>query len=229
MKKKTYSEDSDNEFEVDEPEELQENSDDEWAPAKGPNKRGSTGGKRGAPAKKKKRDSDDEEDEDVKGKKKGAKAKTPAKGKAKAKSKNRDEDEDEDDLNEEELEDEELDDEEVDEEEEDDEEETVNDGNVKTPKEFSSGAFVVLKSDFSNTDDPPIWKIDGKALLQKYIPYEQDGKTLYKNTSVYSGWNSNSKDKYYAATVVFKQQTRKEHVVEFQRDLIQKEDIPSAE
>lgn len=50
---------------------------------------------------------------------------------------------------------------------------------------FQSGAFVVLKSDFLNsTTDPPIWKIDGKALLQKYIPFVQDGKTLYKNTSV---------------------------------------------
>lgn len=34
--------------------------------------------------------------------------------------------------------------------------------------------------------NPPVWKIDGKALLQKYIPFTQDGKTLYKNTSVVS-------------------------------------------
>lgn len=33
MKKKNYDEDSENEFEVDEPEELQEDSDQEWAPA----------------------------------------------------------------------------------------------------------------------------------------------------------------------------------------------------
>lgn len=32
MKKKNYDEDSDNEFDVDEPEELQEHSDEEWAP-----------------------------------------------------------------------------------------------------------------------------------------------------------------------------------------------------
>ncbi len=38
----------------------------------------------------------------------------------------------------------------------------------------------------------------------------------------YSGWTINNKDSYYPATVVFKQQTRKEHIVEFQRDLIQK-------
>jgi hypothetical protein len=51
---------------------------------------------------------------------------------------------------------------------------------------FQSGAFVVLKTDFQNGGDPPIWKIDGKALLQKYVPFEQDGKTLYKNTSTVS-------------------------------------------
>jgi len=51
---------------------------------------------------------------------------------------------------------------------------------------LQSGAFVVLKTDFQNGGDPPIWKIDGKALLQKYVPFEQDGKTLYKNTSTVS-------------------------------------------
>lgn len=52
---------------------------------------------------------------------------------------------------------------------------------------LQSGAFIVLKTEADKeTDDPPLWKIDGKALLQKYIPFEQDGKTLYKNTSVVS-------------------------------------------
>lgn len=94
--------------------------------------------------------------------------------------------------------------------------------NVRVSKDFTSGAFVVLKTDFINstTDPPPIWKIDGKALLQKYVPFFQDGKTLYKNTSVYSGWTINNKDSYYPITVIFKQQSRKEHVVEFQRDLV---------
>lgn len=92
---------------------------------------------------------------------------------------------------------------------------------VKASKDFTSGAFVVLKNDFINSaTDPPIWKIDGKALLQKYVPFVQDGKTLYKNTSVYSGWTINNKDSYYPITVIFKQQSRKEHVVEFQRDLV---------
>lgn len=232
MKKKNYDEDSDNEFDVDEPEELQEHSDEEWAPQKkGVSKRQSTG-KRGAPKKKKKGSSEEEEDEEEAPKKKkpATKPKTPAKGKAKGRGKSKEEEDEEEDLNEEEVEDEELDDEEEEEEDEEEEEENnTTDGNIKTPKEYSNGAFVVLKTDFNNTDDPPIWRIDGKSLLQKYVPFEQDGKMLYKNTSVYSGWTLNNKDQYYPATVVFKQQTRKEHIVEFQRDLIQKEEVPAAE
>jgi len=97
---------------------------------------------------------------------------------------------------------------------------------IKLNKDFTSGAFVVLKTDAENCDvDPPLWKIDGKALLQKYVPFEQDGKTLYKNTSVYSGWTLSNKDNYHAVSVIFKQQTRKEHIVEFHRDQL-KQDQP---
>jgi len=93
-----------------------------------------------------------------------------------------------------------------------------------TEKEFTSGAFVVLKTDFQNGGDPPIWKIDGKALLQKYVPFEQDGKTLYKNTSTYSGWSANNKEMYYPAPIVFKMQNRKETIVEFLKDAIKEDD-----
>uniref|UniRef100_A0A1B6L7U3 Uncharacterized protein n=1 Tax=Graphocephala atropunctata TaxID=36148 RepID=A0A1B6L7U3_9HEMI len=102
---------------------------------------------------------------------------------------------------------------------------TVSPNVVKVNKDFTSGAFVVLKSDATNLEaDPPLWKIDGKALLQKYIPFQQDGKTLYKNTSVYSGWTINNKDNYFPVSVIFKQQTRKEHIVEFHRDQIKQGD-----
>ncbi|XP_066992001.2 uncharacterized protein [Anabrus simplex] len=95
---------------------------------------------------------------------------------------------------------------------------------VPIEKEFTSGAFVVLKTDFQNGGDPPIWKIDGKALLQKYMPFEQDGKTLYKNTSTYSGWSINNKELYYPAPIVFKMQNRKETIVEFLKDSIKEDD-----
>lgn len=34
--------------------------------------------------------------------------------------------------------------------------------------------------------NPPIWKIDGKELLQKYISFNQNDKILYKNTRIVS-------------------------------------------
>lgn len=156
MKKKNYDDESDDEFNVDEPEELQEHSDEEWAPQvcvlpaqllrksvlnisfmvvnwfqqKGANKRQSTG-KRGAAKKKKKGSSEEEDDEEEtpKTKKKpAAKPKTPAKGKAAASKGKGKAKEDEED--EEDLNEEEVEDEELDdeevEEEEEDEEEENN-------------------------------------------------------------------------------------------------------
>ena len=51
---------------------------------------------------------------------------------------------------------------------------------------LQSGAFVVAKADVNGDKDPTLWRIDGKALLQKYLPYKEDGKTLYKSTSTVS-------------------------------------------
>lgn len=47
------------------------------------------------------------------------------------------------------------------------------------------GSFVVLKEDWNKLTDPPIWKVDSLTLLQKFIPIEHDGITLYKSTDVY--------------------------------------------
>ncbi|XP_050432029.1 nucleolin-like [Adelges cooleyi] len=218
--------DSENEFDVDEPEEVDDHSDDEWAPsaaAKSPGKRGrptrAVAARKKAKTRSTDEDEEEEEEEVLPKKKRGPKPKTqtPSKrGRAARKSKKEEEEPEE----EEEIEDEE----ELDEDDEEEEEEELNQGpNAKPAKEFTSGAFVVLKTDMIGEGNPPVWKIDGKALLQKYIPFEQDGKTLYKNTSVYSGWGSNVKEQYYSAPVSFIQQTRKEHIIEFYKDKIEKD------
>ncbi|XP_060863127.1 ABC transporter F family member 4-like [Metopolophium dirhodum] len=241
--KEVVAGDSENEFEVDEPEEVGDHSDDEWAPtaaAKTPGKRGRPAKSAPASKKKKPKVSDDEDEEEILPKKeRGSKAKPPppapiptsARGRGRATKvlKVEPEEELEDDEEDEDIEEDEEDEEAEDDEEDDDddveeEEEELNQGpNAKPAKKFTSGAFVVLKTDMIGKGNPPVWKIDGKALLQKYIPFKQDGKVLYKNTSVYSGWGSNVKEQYYSAPVSFIQQTRKEHIIEFYKDKIKKD------
>ncbi|CAH0390659.1 unnamed protein product [Bemisia tabaci] len=116
--------------------------------------------------------------------------------------------------------------EEDDEEDEDEEDDEEDEEDEDDEDESNDATFLVSKSDLADKDtDPPLWRIDGKALLQKYIPFKDDeGKTLYRNTYTYSGWSINNKNNYYPASIVFKQQSQKEHVVEFQRDLLPKEE-----
>ncbi|KAG8247084.1 hypothetical protein J6590_069141, partial [Homalodisca vitripennis] len=87
---------------------------------------------------------------------------------------------------------------------------------VKINKDYASGAFLVLRTEAANVD-PPLWKIDGKSLLQKYCAFNQNGKTLYKNTAEYSGWSKTNQSNYFPVSVIFKQQVKKEHIVEVDR------------
>ncbi|KAJ8927894.1 hypothetical protein NQ314_019599, partial [Rhamnusium bicolor] len=47
---------------------------------------------------------------------------------------------------------------------------------------YKPGEFVVIKSELKQ-EWPAIWRVDGKTLLQKYEPFEQNGVTLYRNIS----------------------------------------------
>jgi len=116
-----------------------------------------------------------------------------------------------------------------DEENEDEEEEGEEDEEDSEDETSGNGSFVVLKSDLQVDGNPPLWKIDGKALLQKYVPFEQDGKTLYKNTSTYSGWTQSSRIQYAAAPVTYVQQGKKEIIIEFNRDKVKLDEDATAD
>ncbi|XP_014242982.1 nucleolin-like [Cimex lectularius] len=73
-----------------------------------------------------------------------------------------------------------------------------------TPLEYRSGCFVVLKSDVDNgVEDHPLWKIDGKSLLQKYDKTMKDDEVYYKSTTTYAGWSKSVMDTYYPIKVEF--------------------------
>ncbi|KAK0176022.1 hypothetical protein PV328_000201 [Microctonus aethiopoides] len=80
-----------------------------------------------------------------------------------------------------------------------------------------SGEFVVIKSELDE-EYPALWRIDGKTLLQKYEPFNSNGKKLYRNISTYSGWTPQNRHLYQQVPVRFWQQGKLETIVEFLRD-----------
>ncbi|KAF7270929.1 uncharacterized protein LOC143198790 [Rhynchophorus ferrugineus] len=86
---------------------------------------------------------------------------------------------------------------------------------------FATGSFVILKQDAQNIDQnkhPCIWRIDGKALLQKYEAFDEDDKIRHKNTSVYTGWSPLDKDLYTPLTVAVMKHNNNNLTVEVQWD-----------
>ncbi|KAH0550538.1 uncharacterized protein LOC123261078 isoform X1 [Cotesia glomerata] len=83
--------------------------------------------------------------------------------------------------------------------------------------ETGSGEFVVIKAELKE-EYPALWRIDGKTLLQKYEPFDSNGKTLYRNISTYSGWTPQNRHMYQQVPVKFWQQGKLETIVEFLRD-----------
>ncbi|XP_034935014.1 uncharacterized protein [Chelonus insularis] len=82
---------------------------------------------------------------------------------------------------------------------------------------FKSGEFVVIKTELEE-EYPALWRIDGKTLLQKYEPFNSNGKMLYRNISTYSGWTPQNRHLYQQVPVKFWQQGKLETIVEFLRD-----------
>lgn len=108
----------------------------------------------------------------------------------------------------------------------DDEEESVSDEedsdddseaeDSEIPAEFKSGRFVLLKSDFDNKEENyPLWKIDGKSLLQKFDKFMHNNEELYKGTTIYAGWSKAIIDTYYPINVEYKTLENGESTVKF--------------
>ncbi|XP_043251232.1 uncharacterized protein LOC143341881 [Colletes latitarsis] len=206
--KKTKDVSDEDEYSADDPEEIEGASEEDWTP-----EAGVEGGAKKRPQRevaKKRQHSEEEEDEEEEEEEEEddeedeeSDSDTGKKPKRKRRSK-KEEDEKED-------------------EDEDSDDNSFNESSGETPKDFTSGAFVVAKADIGTSTDPTLWRIDGKALLQKFLPFKENGKTLYKSTSTYSGWSVNNKDKYLAAQVTFKVQSRTETIVELHLDQQQQE------
>ncbi|XP_037968238.2 uncharacterized protein LOC105391076 isoform X1 [Plutella xylostella] len=81
---------------------------------------------------------------------------------------------------------------------------------------YQSGEFVAIKSELSEMW-PAIWRVDGKTLLQKYEPFEENGKVLYRNISTYAAWNPDNKKLYTQVHVKVRSQTHLENIVELIR------------
>ncbi|CAI6373034.1 unnamed protein product [Macrosiphum euphorbiae] len=229
--KKVQAGDSENEFDVDDPEEVGEYSEDKstsTAAAK-------TLGKRRRPAKstpvtkkKKPKVSDDEYKEEIRpAKERESKAKPPPPAPMLTSARGcerptkvlkvvpEEEPEDDEDF-------EELNEEEDDDNVELSEEELNQVPKAKTVRKFTSGAFIVSKSDMCKAA-PPVWQIDELEVLQKFIPILYGDKVFYKSIDIYRPFFSNFKEECYIAPVSVIKHTEEEHIIEFHKDKIKKD------
>lgn len=51
--------------------------------------------------------------------------------------------------------------------------------------EFQSGDFIICRQDVLQ-DWPALWRVDGKSLLQKFEPFQNHGKMIYRSISTVS-------------------------------------------
>ncbi|KAF6203144.1 hypothetical protein GE061_003560 [Apolygus lucorum] len=236
-RKRTAKTDDQEEFDVDEPSEVDEGANDSSSQNENS---GAKGGRRsstrtrtikkpyrgGDSSGEDEEDDDDLESEEEKPKKKGGRAPagggrgrgrpSPASAKGKPppkKQKKEEEEEPESEENEDSEDDEEG-----------DGEESEGDA-ADTPAEFRSGCFVVLKSDIDNgEEDYPVWKIDGKSLLQKFDRFKNEEETLFKGTTIYAGWSKTVVDTYYPIKIEYKRVEGVDSAVKFDPSQIKKKD-----
>lgn len=78
---------------------------------------------------------------------------------------------------------------------------------------FKTGDYILAVADRSKTR-PPIWRIEGRSLLQRFEAIESGDRLLYRNISSFSAWNPLEQAKYTSITVRVHSNSRSATVVE---------------
>ncbi|KAK0396844.1 hypothetical protein QR680_001882 [Steinernema hermaphroditum] len=81
---------------------------------------------------------------------------------------------------------------------------------------LGKGTFVVSKQDLFRIECCALWRVDNQNLLQKYPPIidPKTGRTMYKNSSTYSGWCDQIADGYLTVVIKYMKHSRAESIVE---------------
>uniref|UniRef100_A0A1I7Y3S1 DUF4211 domain-containing protein n=1 Tax=Steinernema glaseri TaxID=37863 RepID=A0A1I7Y3S1_9BILA len=81
---------------------------------------------------------------------------------------------------------------------------------------LGKGTFVVSKQDLFKIESCALWRVDNQNLLQKYPPMidPKTGRTMYKNSSTYSGWCDQIADGYLTIVIKYMKHSRAESIVE---------------
>ncbi|CAH1183498.1 unnamed protein product [Ceutorhynchus assimilis] len=75
-------------------------------------------------------------------------------------------------------------------------------------EDFATDSFVILKKDIKGGPQarPVIWKIDGKAILQKFEAFDEGDKVQHRITPIYTGWSPLDRELYAPLKVDVKSQ-----------------------
>ncbi|CAN7999084.1 unnamed protein product [Ixodes hexagonus] len=84
---------------------------------------------------------------------------------------------------------------------------------IKADGAFKTGDYILAVADRNKTR-PPIWRIEGRSLLQRFEAIESGDRLLYRNISSFSAWNPLEQAKYTSITVRVHSNSRSATVVE---------------
>lgn len=84
---------------------------------------------------------------------------------------------------------------------------------VKVEGNFKTGDYIMAVAD-KNKVKPPVWRIEGRSLLQRFEAIESGDRLLYRNISSFSAWNPLEQAKYVNITVRVHSNSRSATVVE---------------